>query len=211
MKKSEILEDLKNKILNELDDDLSRNSNNLVFGKGNPEAEILFIGEAPGEKEDLQGIPFVGRAGKQLDQLLNKIGLTIDDVYIANILKYRPPKNRDPTHDEIVRHTPYLIEQIKIIKPKIIATLGNYSTKFVLADFNPDKMKEVEGIAKLHGKPIQKIVEDYNFTVVPIYHPAAMLYRPQLKKDFEEDFEVMRKIISKDLKPIKSEVQKKLF
>lgn len=211
MKKSEILEDLKNKILNELDDDLSRNSNNLVFGKGNPEAEILFIGEAPGEKEDLQGIPFVGRAGKQLDQLLNKIGLTIDDVYIANILKYRPPKNRDPTHDEIVRHTPYLIEQIKIIKPKIIATLGNYSTKFVLADFNPDKMKKVEGIAKLHGKPIQKIVEDYNFTVVPIYHPAAMLYRPQLKKDFEEDFEVMRKIISKDLKPIKSEVQKKLF
>lgn len=179
--------------------DLSKTRTNVVFGKGNSNADILFIGEAPGENEDLQGIPFVGRAGKNLDKLLNIINLNIEDVYIANILKCRPPKNRDPSQEEIKLCTPYLIEQIKLIKPKVIATLGNYSTKFVLSKFNPDDMKSIPGIAALHGKPVDLDVEGVIFKVVPIYHPAAMLYRPQLKEDFEKDFSVMAKIIGKEI------------
>lgn len=195
MNKKQLLDKLQEKTFQEINDELSKQATNLVFGKGNPEAEILFIGEAPGEKEDLQGIPFVGRAGKQLDKLLNSIGLTIDDVYIANILKYRPPKNRDPNIDEIKEHTPYLIEQIKIIKPKIIATLGNYSTKFILSKCIPDEMKKIAGIATLHGKPVPVDFDGTSVIVVPIYHPAAMLYRPQLKEALEADFEIMKEII----------------
>jgi DNA polymerase len=199
MDKVQELELVKQKILSELVCPLKDAATNLVFGKGNPNAPILFIGEAPGEKEDLQGIPFVGRAGKQLDKLLHEIGLTIEDVYIANILKYRPPLNRNPTDEEMMKHTPYLIEQIKIIKPKIIATLGNFSTKFVLAGFKVEGMKQIEGIAELHGKPKQLTVNDFSFIVVPIYHPAAMLYKPTLRIDFEQDFKVMKKIIDENL------------
>ena len=195
MSNLELLKKIEQDILDNLECPLKDAATNLVFGKGNPDAQILFIGEAPGEKEDLQGLPFVGRAGKQLDKLLNQIGLTIDDVYIANILKYRPPKNRDPSNEEIINHTPYLIEQIKAIKPKIIATLGNYSTKFVLSGFKPEQMKEVAGISELHGKPKKMSFNNTEFIVVPIYHPAAMMYRPQLRESFEEDFNVMKKII----------------
>jgi len=195
MDKKQLLEELYKKTKTEINDELSKNATNLVFGKGNPNAQILFIGEAPGEQEDLQGTPFVGRAGKQLDKLLNKIGLTIDDVYIANILKYRPPKNRDPNSDEITEHTPYLIEQIKIIKPKIIATLGNYSTKFILCGCEPDKMKKIGGITTLHGKPLHLDMNGTQTIVVPIYHPAAMLYRPQIRIDLEADFEIIKEII----------------
>ena len=190
--------------------ELSKGRTNVVFGKGNPNADILFIGEAPGEKEDLQGLPFVGRAGKNLDRLLNIIGLGIDDVYIANILKCRPPKNRDPSLDEIKLCTPYLIEQIKLIKPKVVATLGNYSTKFVLSGFKPDEMKKVAGISELHGKPKKLKFGDFEFVVVPIYHPAAMMYRPQLKDDFEHDFKVMEKIITGNVKTRKVEKDKSI-
>lgn len=193
----ETLEDIKKDIEENLVCELKDNATNIVFGKGNPEAEIIFIGEAPGEKEDLEGLPFVGRAGKQLDNLLHAIDLTIDDVYIANILKYRPPKNRDPSSSEIVNHTPYLIRQITTIKPKVIATLGNYATKFVLSGFKPEEMKKVKGISELHGKPVKMKFNDVEFIVVPIYHPAAMLYRPKLRETFAEDFEVMRKIVEK--------------
>jgi len=192
-----LLDNLQQKILDELDCPLKNDAHNLVFGKGNCNAKILFIGEAPGEKEDLQGIPFVGAAGKQLDKLLSSINLTIEDVYIANILKYRPPQNRDPTSDEIKSHTPYLVEQIKIIKPRIIATLGNYSTKFVLAGFNPDEMKKIEGISTLHGKHIEKEIDGFKFIVVPLYHPAAILYKPSLREDLEKDFIGMKEIIEK--------------
>ena len=138
---NEVIKDIEDNLVCELKDAAT----NLVFGKGNAECDILIIGEAPGAKEDIEGYPFVGRAGKNLDKLLNIINLNLDDVYIANILKYRPPKNRDPTKDEMKNHTPYLIKQIKIIKPKIIATLGNYSTKFVLSGFDSDNMKKVKG------------------------------------------------------------------
>ncbi len=189
------LELLRKRILNELDCPLKVTTHNLVFGKGNPCAKIMFIGEAPGENEDLQGIPFVGAAGKQLDKLLSLIGLTLDDVYIANILKYRPPNNRDPTNEEIERHTPFLVEQIKIIKPRIVATLGNYSTKFVLANFNVEGMKKIGGISFLHGKHVEKEIDDLKFVVVPLYHPAAMLYKPSIRTDLETDFLGMKSII----------------
>src|SRR3989344_3342514 len=153
MSNLESLNRLKATILKDMVCPLKNSATNIVFGKGNPHAKIVFIGEAPGEQEDLQGIPFVGRAGKELDKLLHSIGLSLDDVYIANILKYRPPKNRDPLPDEIARHTPYLVEQIRIIKPTIIATLGNFSTKFVLAKFSCEHMKSIEGILTIHGKP----------------------------------------------------------
>ncbi|MGV8150208.1 MAG: uracil-DNA glycosylase family protein [Candidatus Woesearchaeota archaeon] len=197
MDKSEQLENIRHKILTEMKCPLKDAAKNLVFGKGNPDAKIMFIGEAPGEKEDEQGIPFVGSAGKELDKLLQSIGLTLDEVYIANILKYRPPNNRDPTVDEIYRHTPYLIEQIKVISPKIICTLGNYSTKFVLASFNIPEMKKIGGITTLHGKANTILIDNMNFLVIPLYHPAAMLYNPRLRETLAEDFLKMQEILKK--------------
>lgn len=176
---------------------LKGSAKNLVFGKGNPDAEILFIGEAPGAKEDEQGVPFVGAAGRELDKLLRSIGLTLDDVYIGNILKYRPPNNRDPLLEEIRAHTPYLIEQIRIIRPKVVCTLGNFATKFVLARFEVDGMKSVEGITRLHGKPVRVDADGLSFTVVPLYHPAAILYNPKLRKELEEDVLTLGKMLGK--------------
>lgn len=189
------LENLKNKAIKEIDDILSKNAKNMVFGKGNPNADILFIGEAPGKKEDEVGMPFVGRAGTELNKMLNKIDLTLDDCYIANILKYRPKDNNDPNKKEMKEHTPYLIEQIKIIKPKIIATLGNFSTKFVLGNFNIENMKKVKGISELRGKTEMIKLNDLDFIVVPLYHPSAMMYNPKLREIFEKDFEFLKKII----------------
>jgi uracil-DNA glycosylase len=212
MDKNLKLKKLKQEIINKLKCSLKDLATNIVFGKGNCNAPILFIGEAPGEKEDLQGLPFVGRAGKQLDKLLNNIGLTINDVYIANILKYRPPKNRNPTKEEIINHTPYLIEQIKIIKPKIIATLGNFSTKFILAKFDVNEMKNIEGVSQFHGKIIPIKIDKIKFTVVPLYHPAAMLYRPKLKEVLENDFFIMGKFLEKEINhKLPKEKQKKLI
>jgi uracil-DNA glycosylase len=189
--------------LQEIEQDIDQNMKcplkdaalNLVFGKGNSDADIIFIGEAPGAKEDEQGIPFVGAAGKELDRLLHTIGLTLKDVYIANILKYRPPNNRNPNVEEIKRHTPYLIRQIKCIKPKIIATLGNFSTKFVLAGFNVEKMKNIGGITTLHGTPVEMNVDDFKFIVIPLFHPAAILYNRSLAPKLEEDFQKIKSLI----------------
>ncbi len=219
------LEEVKQKILKELKCPLKDAATNIVFGKGNPDAKILFIGEAPGEKEDLQGLPFVGRAGKQLDNLLHKISLTINDVYIANILKYRPPKNRDPKIEEIQNHTPYLIEQIKIINPKIIATLGNFSSKFILAlnaydeskqtqdeffkEHLKKEMKKIPGVSEIHGKEYTVKFNSTEFKVIPIFHPAAMMYRPTIREHFENDFKVMADIIGTKFQ--KEDVQKKLI
>jgi uracil-DNA glycosylase family 4 len=192
------LEEIRQRILDEMECPLKNAATNLVFGKGNPDADIVFIGEAPGREEDKQGKPFVGSAGKQLDRFLRMIGLTLDDVYIANILKYRPPQNRDPTTEEIRRHTPFLIEQIKTIKPKVIATLGNFSTKFVLAGFDVDGMGRIGGISNLHGKETEMELDGTKFLVLPMYHPAAMLYRRQLEPDLEKDFVHMGKLLGLD-------------
>lgn len=175
---------------------LQETARNLVFGKGNPDAAVLFIGEAPGAKEDEIGEPFVGAAGKQLDKLLASIGLSVPDVYIANILKYRPPENRDPNVEEIKTHTPYLVEQIKAIKPKIICTLGNYSTKFVLGGLDVAGMKKIPGVSQLHGKTREVVFDGEMFLVMPLYHPAAMLYNPKLRESLFADFALMGNILS---------------
>ena len=208
--KQKLLDNLKEEIQKNLHCPLKKQAKNLVFGKGNPNAKILFIGEAPGAKEDELGIPFVGKAGKDLDKALNKINLTLDDVYIANILKYRPPKNRDPKPEEIINHTPYLIKQIKIIKPKIIATLGNFATKFVLANFNQKNMKNIQGISEIHGKQFNIKLDDIEFLIIPIYHPSAMVYKPSLREEFEKDFQTFAKIIGTKINE-KEEIQKKLI
>ncbi|MBI2138860.1 uracil-DNA glycosylase [Candidatus Woesearchaeota archaeon] len=174
---------------------LKSSAKNLVFGKGNPDAKLMFIGEAPGEQEDIQGLPFVGAAGKELDKLLRSIGLSLDAAYIANILKYRPPMNRSPNPEEIKAHTPYLVEQIKILSPNIIITLGNFSTKFVLGGFDPEKMATIDGITKLHGKEFTVTLDGQNHLVVPLFHPAAMLHNPQLRPLLEEDFKKLKIIL----------------
>ena len=132
--------------------ELYKNCTNIVIGKGNLNANILFVGEAPGKNEDEQGLPFVGRAGKNLDELLAKVGLSLDDIYIANILKCRPPENRNPLPEEIRAHTPWLIEQIKQMKPKVVCSLGNYATKLFLSEGDIDTMNNQPGITTLHGK-----------------------------------------------------------
>ncbi|MFT4311352.1 MAG: uracil-DNA glycosylase [Candidatus Woesearchaeota archaeon] len=184
-------------LLENLHDDLRKNAKNLVFGKGNKDADIMFIGEAPGAKEDALGLPFVGASGKELDKLLKTINLSLEDVYIANILKYRPPNNRNPNINEIKAHTPYLVRQIKSIKPRVICTLGNFSTKFILSGFNIKGMKNVDGISNLHGKIKSIEVEGEEFYVLPIYHPAAMLYNPNIRKFMVEDFVVLKDFLNR--------------
>lgn len=193
--KADQLEQLRSKIL-QTHLPLQETANTLVFGKGNPDARILFIGEAPGKNEDLQGVPFVGAAGKELDKLLHTISLTIEDVYIANILKYRPPNNRDPNEGEIKAHTPFLIEQLTIIQPEIICTLGNFATKFILGGCDPGKMSSMPGITKLHGEHKDATFDSLRFTVFPLYHPAAMLYKPPLRRTMEEDFRKLGELLS---------------
>jgi len=175
---------------------LKDGATNLVFGKGNMNASIMFIGESPGRNEDEQGVPFVGAAGKNLDKLLECAGLTMNDVYIANILKYRPPENRNPSSEEIKTHTPWLIEQIKAIKPKVICSLGNYSTKFFLALGNVDLMEKQAGITTVHGKIRIIEMDGLKIKLIPLFHPAAIIYNRSLIGDWEKDMEIVKKEIS---------------
>ena len=191
MSKHEALHELQKKTA-EANLPLKETATNLVFGKGNPDAEILFLGEAPGKFEDAQGIPFVGAAGKLLDEMLNKINLTLNDIYIANILKYRPPNNREPQPEEIRAHTPYLVEQIKIIQPKIIITLGNYATKFILGGCTVEGMAAVNGITTLHGKEKKATIAGKEYLIIPMYHPAALIYDRTLRPVADEDFKKIK-------------------
>lgn len=176
--------------------DICKQCKNIVVGKGNLNADILFVGEAPGRKEDEQGIPFVGAAGKNLDDLLANVGLTLEDVYVANILKCRPPENRDPLPEEIKAHTPWLVEQIKQIKPKVICSLGNYATKFFLADGDADKMTSMPGITNVHGKAKSMEFCGLKIKLIPLFHPAAIIYRRALLSEWEKDMAVVKKEIS---------------
>jgi len=172
---------------------LFNDATNIVVGSGNKKADILFIGEAPGKKEDETGIPFCGAAGKNLDKLLNKIKLKREDIYIANILKLRPPKNRDPTIEEIKLHTPWLLKQIKEIKPKIVCTLGNYATKFLLSYPNVELMKKQPGITELHGKVKDIKIEKLDIKLIPLFHPAAIIYNRKLEPLWIKDMKVVKK------------------
>jgi DNA polymerase len=195
MGKQEELDDLKLKT-EEANLPLKESATNIVMGKGSAEAEIMFIGEAPGRNEDEQGMPFVGAAGKNLDKLLNEVGLSLGDVYIANILKYRPPENRNPTSEEIKAHTPWLIEQIKVIKPKVICTLGNYATKFFLANGEVDKMDDMPGITGIHGKVKEMDFLGMKIKLIPLFHPAAIIYNRKLIEHWNKDMDVVKKEIS---------------
>ena len=177
------------------DTDICKNCTNIVIGKGNKNADILFVGEAPGRNEDEQGLPFVGRAGKNLDSLLEKVGLSLEDVYICNILKCRPPENRDPLPEEIKAHTPWLVKQIKEIKPKVICSLGNYATKFFLSLGDVSKMKFQPGITSVHGKVREIVFEGLKIKLIPLFHPAAIIYRRDILPLWEEDMEIVKKEI----------------
>ena len=156
-----------------------------VIGEGSHDARIMFIGEAPGENEAKTGRPFVGRAGKLLDKLLEGVGIARADVYITNIVKDRPPGNRDPFPEEIALYAPFLDRQIEIIKPTIVATLGRFAMAYVMNRYGLEW--EVAPISVLHGKELQA----NSFKLIPLYHPAAAIYNQELLKVLEADFQVL--------------------
>jgi len=179
-----------------METEICKSCNNVVVGKGNLKADIMFVGEAPGKNEDEQGLPFVGAAGKNLDDLLNKVGLSLDDVYVTNILKCRPPGNRDPLPDEIKAHKPWLIKQIKEIGPKVICSLGNYATKFFLSGGDVDKMTDQPGITGIHGKVRIIEFDGVKIKLIPLFHPAAIIYKKELLGEWEKDMEIVKNEIS---------------
>ncbi len=165
---------------------LYRNRKNAVPGEGGHKKRIMFIGEAPGRREDELGRPFVGAAGKFLDELLSEIGLTREDVYITNVVKCRPPNNRDPTEEEISLCSPYLERQIEILKPRIICPLGRFAAKYVLERYG----FEMSTISRVQGK-----IFEGDVIIIPMYHPAAALYHQNLKDDLRRSFKVLSTMI----------------
>ena len=161
---------------------------NVVCGEGNPSAEIVFVGEAPGQKEDEEGRPFVGPAGNLLSHYIQTIGLTREDVYICNVIKCRPPGNRDPQGDEMKQCSKYLFQQIEIINPKVICTLGRFAAQTLL--------DVTTSISQLRGK----VCLYKNFKVVPTFHPASLLYNAAYKEQFEKDFALLRQVYEEEKK-----------
>lgn len=183
--KQAALDELKNKIIaQKVCPELAASATQLVFGDGNPDAEIVFVGEAPGKNEDLQGIPFVGAAGKFLNEMLELIGLKREDIYITNIVKYRPPNNRDPLPEEKSVFLPFLQEQVSIIKPKMIVTLGRHSMECFLPGLK---------ISQVHGQPKRKDGQVY----LPLFHPAAALYNGGMRQTLIDDFTAIPIILQK--------------
>jgi uracil-DNA glycosylase len=168
---------------------LSQGRTQVVFGVGNPHADLMFVGEAPGFHEDKQGIPFVGQAGKLLDKLLAGIGLERSEVYIANVLKCRPPGNRDPQPDEIESCEPHLFRQIELIQPRVVGTLGNFATKLLSG--------KPTGITRVHGQEQEVTLGGNSVLLYPLYHPAAALYTPAMLKVLQEDFRRIPELIGR--------------
>ncbi len=166
-----------------------------VIGEGSHDADIVFIGEAPGENEAKTGRPFVGRAGKFLNELLESVSIPRESVYITNIVKDRPPKNRDPLPEEIEAYAPFLDRQLEIIKPKVIATLGRFSMQYIMKRYGLEF--ELGPISTLHGKVFDtKMPWGDRVKVVALFHPAAAIYNQQLKPQLMEDFKVLKTVIS---------------
>lgn len=186
MNKQEELLSLRKKMEIDKSLPLRESARNLVFGEGNPKASIYFLGEAPGRFEDKVGRPFVGNAGKLLDRLLERIGIKRSDVYISNIVRFRPPNNRQPNTSEIAAFSPYADEEIEIIQPKLIVTLGRFS----LAKFNP-KAK----ISEAHGKLQRVGWRKKLLNILPLYHPAAALRSQRIREALEEDFAKIPKVL----------------
>ena len=191
MDKQRQLDTLQQKILDaDVCPGLRAQATQLVMGGGNPDADIVFIGEAPGKNEDEQGLPFVGAAGKFLNEMLAAADMSRDDIYITNIVKYRPPGNRDPLPEEKKAFWPYLLKQIEIIQPQIVVTLGRHSMEYFL----PGRL-----ISKIHGETQRIRFDDNTLVIVPLYHPAAALYNGSLRQTLIDDFIRMPAIIE-DLK-----------
>ncbi len=177
--------------------DLAKTATQLVFGDGNPDADIVFVGEAPGKNEDLHGLPFVGAAGKFLDEMLGTINLKRQDVYITNIVKYRPPNNRDPLPDEKEAFLPYLQTQLGVIQPKIVVTLGRHSLNCFLPDLQISAVHGQPKRIRLKGKGLG--VEDgiLPLVILPLYHPAAALYNGGMRQTLIDDFARIPLILEK--------------
>jgi uracil-DNA glycosylase family 4 len=183
--KQKLLEQIKADILKKnVCPNLAQEATQLVFGDGNPDADIVFIGEAPGKNEDQQGLPFVGAAGKFLNEMLESIGLARQDVYITNIVKYRPPGNRDPLPDEKAAFLPFLQAQLEVIKPKLVITLGRHSMDSLLPGLR---------ISQVHGQPKRYHGQVY----LPLFHPAAALYNGGLRQTLIDDFARVPLILAK--------------
>jgi uracil-DNA glycosylase len=163
----------------------------VVFGSGNADADLMFVGEAPGKNEDEQGLPFVGQAGKLLDKLLAEIGLTRADVFVANVLKCRPPGNRDPHPAEIEACEDYLMSQVDLIEPRVICTLGNFATKLLRG--------EPTGITRLHGRDEIRVIGNRAVRLYPIFHPAAALYTPSNVEVLRTDFSRLPDLLAQPL------------
>jgi uracil-DNA glycosylase len=173
---------------------LAQGRTQVVFGAGNPHADLMFVGEAPGFHEDKQGLPFVGQAGKLLEKLLAGIGLQRGDVYIANVLKCRPPGNRDPQPDEIEACESHLFRQIELIEPTVVATLGNFATKLLSG--------RPLGITRVHGQEQETTIGSRSVLLYPLYHPAAALYTPAMLKVLESDFERLPGLLGRPAEPV---------
>ncbi len=171
--------------------ELHKTKTNYVPGSGNPKTRVVFVGEAPGREEDLQGEPFVGNAGKLLTEMLAKIGLQRKDVFICNVLKCRPPNNRDPLPEEIAACGDYLRRQLDAIKPDVIVCLGRFAAKFIFDMFN----LEFTSISRVRGKVFEAERWGKKVKIFPIYHPAAILYRPQLREEYEEMFRKIAELL----------------
>ncbi len=188
-----LLDQLKADILKQnICPELAESATQLVTGHGNTAADVVFIGEAPGKNEDLQGIPFVGAAGKFLDEMLAAANLKREDIYITNIVKYRPPGNRDPKPEEKRAFWPFLVRELQIIKPRIIVTLGRHSMEYFLPNAK---------ISEIHGQPKRVTFGETKLVIMPLYHPAAALYNGQLKTTLMEDFATIpavQKLLTKE-------------
>jgi uracil-DNA glycosylase len=165
----------------------------VVFGSGNADAELMFVGEAPGRHEDERGLPFVGQAGRLLEQLLGEIGLERGDVFITNVLRCRPPGNRDPLPEEIVNCQDYLFRTLHAVEPRVVCTLGNFATKLLRS--------EPVGITRVHGRPEVRTVGPRAVRLYPLYHPAAALYTPAMLQTLREDFARIPQLLEREPPP----------
>lgn len=172
---------------------LSETRNRVVFGAGNADADLMFVGEAPGAEEDRQGLPFVGRAGAFLTELIDGIGMTRDEVFINNVILCRPPRNRDPQPEEIDSCRPWLEQRINLIQPRVIGTLGNFATKLLTA--NPT------GITKVRGTPQERVIGGRSVYMLPLFHPAAGLRTPRVAEQLREDFRQIPELLERPLPP----------